>query len=114
MKLGWFIGGIIIGGITVSITLASTGWMVTSGLAETMQQNAVHNALKERLATICVAQFEEQAKNPEAIVDDLMEKADWQRGDYIASHGWATMPGSEGSERFVANECAEKILADAS
>ena len=114
MKFGWFIGGIIIGGIATSVTLASTGWMVSSSLAETMQENAVHDALKERLAAICVAQFEARAKNPDAIVDDLMDQADWQRGDYVASHGWATMPGRDGSERFVANECAERILSDAS
>lgn len=94
------------------ITLFSTGWMVTGSLAETIQRSAVHDALKDRLASICVAQFEQSAIHATAI-DALKDTQEWQRGDYVQETGRATMPGSDGSEGFVADECAERIIAQA-
>lgn len=109
MRYGWFIGGVVIGAVVAMITLLSTGWMVTSGLAETMKETAVHNAMKNKLASICVAQFERSA-NQDAVIDKLKSRQEWERGNFVAERGWATMPGSESSESFVANECAERIV----
>jgi len=113
MKLKLFLGGGAAGVIVTTIVLFSTGWMVTSGLADRMQRDAVHDALKNQLASICVAQFKESS-DQQTMVTAMQKVQTWERGDFVSEQGWATMPGQKDSESFVANECAARIIAQSS
>ena len=79
------------------------GWM-TAGGAEEQAQTMAKTAVIERLAPICVAQFN---LDPENIMklDELSELSSSQRPTYVQEQGWATITGedrprSSGSQRM--------------
>jgi hypothetical protein len=84
------------------------GWM-TSAKADSLASGRADEAVVSALAPICVSQFK---KSPDASASlaALKKIDDWDRGDYVAKHGWATMPGNTAEpSRAVATACAEAI-----
>ena len=55
---------------------------------------AAGDAVVERLAPICVAQYTQDPEKDQKL-KTMMEKNAWERGAYIAKQGWATMPGEK-------------------
>ena len=100
-----FVGGMVIGAIVLLIVIFSTGWVVTSSSAEEMGEKAV----VDRLAAICVAQFQ-QDPNSEERLKELKETNSWKRDEYVEEGGWATIPGDESPDRKVAEECARQLM----
>ena len=80
------------------------GW-VTGGTAQAMANDAV----VQRLAGVCVAQFDLDPGNQQKLVE-LQEKSSYQRDDYVKEQGWATMPGEEKADSKVAGACAELLV----
>jgi hypothetical protein len=80
------------------------GW-VTGGTAQTM----VENAIVQRLAPICVGQFNQDPEKDQKLIE-LQETRAYQRDDYVKNQGWATMPGEEKPDRKVADECAKLLV----
>ena len=103
------IWGIAIGAIALLIVIFWTGWVVTSGKAETQGEQMATEAVIEALAPICVEQFAQDPNKAERL-EALKEKSSYQRDDYVEEIGWATMPGAESSVRGVADACAKRIL----
>lgn len=65
-------------------------------------------ALKEQLATICVAQAR-NSLNAETALKTMSELQSWKRGEFVKDEKWANMPGSDSPESGVATLCATKL-----
>lgn len=94
--------------LTMLIGFNWGGWMRGSA-AQQMATAQVNNALTERLATICVAQFNLDSVKGQKL-QELYETASYQRGEYITTQGWATMPGEEKPTSRVAEACARQLM----
>ena len=100
-----FVWGIVVGAIVLLIVIFSTGWVMTSGSAKAKAEEAV----VDRLAPICVAQFLKEPGKEERL-KALKDLSRWKRGDYVKEGGWATMPGSESPNPEVVDECARRLM----
>jgi len=79
------------------------GW-VFSGTA----QEKVETALVERLTPICVAQVARDPMKAQKL--QALQKLPYdKRAQFVASQGWATMPGEEQPDGAVAEKCGDKI-----
>ena len=103
------VGGIAIGAIALLIVIFWTGWVVTSSKAEVQGKDMAKAAVVEALAPICVEQYLQDPNKVERL-EALKEKSSYQRDDYVAEIGWATMAGAESPVRGVADACAKRIL----
>ncbi|NOQ20282.1 MAG: hypothetical protein GQ571_09975 [Desulfobacterales bacterium] len=99
------IGGAV---LVMIIGFAWGGW-VTGGTAQSRAEEMAADAVANRLASICVAQFNQDSEKDQKL-KKLKETDNWQRGDYVEKQGWATMPYEKESDRAVANKCAEQIM----
>jgi hypothetical protein len=105
-----FVFGMAVGAIVLLIVGFSADWVVTTGAAQKEAERVAQEAIVEELVPICVAQFEQEPNQTEAL-QQLKEQSTWGRGDHVEKQGWATMPGSQSANADIADECAEKILA---
>ena len=104
-----FVWGLVVGAIVLLIVIFATGWVVTSGSAQTKAEEMAEKAVVDRLAPICVTQFLEDP-NKKGRLKELKEIDSCKRADYVKEPGWATMPGEKESDYNVANECAELLV----
>ncbi len=94
--------------LTMIVGFAWGGW-VTGGTARERAEERAEAAVVDRLAPICVAQFDQDAEK-EKKLEELKKTSSWQRGDYVEKQGWAKMPGAEKSDNDVAEECAKRLV----
>ena len=104
-----FVWGMVVGAIVLLIVIFSTGWVVTSGSAQAKAEEVARQAVVDRLAPICVAQFQ-QDPNREERLKELKGLDSWKRGDYVKEQGWATMPGEKEPDSKVTEECARRLM----
>ena len=90
--------------LTIIIGFVWGGW-VTGGNAQTMGENAV----TQRLAQICVGQFNQDPENALKL-EELKKTSAYQRDDYVKEQGWATMPGEQEPDSRVAQACATLLM----
>lgn len=104
------IGGII-GAIAITIIGFSTNSIVSQGTAEEMAQNAGNKAMIAALAPICVAQFKSEPQQTRTTqLAALADASSYERDDFVAKQGWATMPGSQKPNNEIADACAEQLM----
>lgn len=84
------------------------GWMRGS-TAQRMAEVRANDAVVNRLATICVAQFNLDVAKGQKL-QELQATSAYQRADYVTTQGWAALPGEEKPERKVADACAKQIM----
>ena len=104
-----FVWGAAVGAIALAIVGFNWGGWMTSAKADSLANGRADEAVVSALAPICVSQFK---KSPDASASlaSLKKIDDWDRSDYVAKHGWATMPGNTaGPSRAVATACAQAI-----
>ena len=99
-----------IGGAAIAMIIgfAWGGWVLGSksiNMGERMAQAAV----VERLAPICVAQFNQDPLKDEKF-KTMSETSSWDRGDFVKTQGWATMPFEKEPDGRVADRCSELIM----
>jgi hypothetical protein len=94
--------------LTMIIGFAWGGW-VTGGTAQKMAETMAGNAVVQRLAPICVFQFNQDPGKDQKLIE-LQEARAYQRDDYVKDQGWATMPGEEEPDSKVADECAKLLM----
>jgi cobalamin biosynthesis protein CbiD len=99
----------VVGAIGLLIVIFATGWVVTSSSAQDTAEEMAETAVVDRLAAICVAQFQ-QDPNREERLKELKETGYGKRDDYVDERGWATMSGDESPDRQVADECARQLF----
>ncbi len=93
------------GAIVLAIIGFNWGGWVTGGTAQIMAGEAV----VDRLALICVAQFNQDPEQAQKIKE--LKKTDyWTRDSYVEKQGWATMPGEKKPDSKVTAECASQIM----
>ena len=85
------------------------GW-VTGGTAQKMAEVMAKNAVVQRLAPICVDQFNQDPGRDQKLTE-LKETSTWQRGGYVEKQGWATMSGEAKPDSRVATECAKLLVS---
>ena len=107
IKLGLLnaVGGAIVLAI---IGFVWGGW-VTGGTAQEMAEQKAENAVVDRLAPICVEQFN-QVSDKDQRLKELKKTDAWKRSDYVDKQGWATMPGEKESDRKVSEKCADMLM----
>ena len=104
--LVWFCLGSVIGALIVGFNWG--GW-VTGGSARDMAVQSGKDAVVQRLAPICVYQFNQDPGKDQKLTE-LKDTSTWQRGDYVEEQGWATMPGEQKPDSKVADECAKQLV----
>lgn len=104
-----FVWGLVVSAVlTMIIGFAFGGW-VTGGTAQEMAGEMADEAVIDRLAPICVVQFNQDPEKDKKL-QELKEISSYQRGDYVEKQGWATMPGEKEPDSNVANECAKRLV----
>jgi hypothetical protein len=94
--------------LTVVVGFVWGGW-VTDSTAQKMAKGAAQDAVTERLASICVAQFNQAPGNGEKL-EELKNASAYQRDDYVRDQGWATMLDEDSPDRKVVDECVKLLL----
>lgn len=83
---------------------------VVSALGGTEAGDLADAAIIDRLVPICVGQYEMDTDKASKLA--ALKKVDsWNRGEFVAKQGWATMPGSKEADTTVARSCGDKIVA---
>ena len=93
--------------LTMIVGFTWGGWMTASGAqdaAETMAKDAV----VQRLAPICVAQFN-QDPDKDLKLGEMNDLSAYGRSQFVRDQGWATITGEEGPNRNVADACIELL-----
>jgi hypothetical protein len=83
-------------------------WMTSAG-AQKMAATSATNAVIERLAPICVAQFNLDPDKDQKL-KALQETSSYQRSKYVTDQTWATMAGDTQPDRNVADACAKLLM----
>jgi hypothetical protein len=100
-----------VGAVVLLIVIFSSGWVMTSGSAESKAKLISQEAVMANLAPIAVAQFMQDPNRQERLKE--FKKLDSygmnNRTDYVKTHGWATMPGEKEPNSRVAEEIAERL-----
>jgi len=94
--------------LTMIVGFAWGGW-VTGGTARKMAGVVAEDAVVDRLASICVAQFNQDPGKDQKLIA-LGETGSSQRRSYVQDQGWATMPDEERPDRQVADECVRLLM----
>jgi hypothetical protein len=95
--------------LTMIIGFNWGGW-VTGGTAKIMAAAAAQNAVVQRLAPMCVLQFNQDA-GKEQKLKELTDMSAYKRGSYVEKQGWATMSGEVKPDSQVANACAKLLVS---
>ena len=102
----WIVIGAII--LTIGFGFSQAGW-VTENSALRLAERASESAVTERLAPICMAQFEQDFESDQKLVEFKELTTTTQRSTFVKEQGWATMPGETDPDNKVASECAQQI-----
>jgi hypothetical protein len=94
--------------LTMIIGFAWGGW-VTGGTARRLAEDIAKDAVVERLAPICVSQFNEDPEK-DLKLEELKKASSYERRGYVQEQGWATMPGEEEPDRQVVDECVKLLM----
>lgn len=109
----WFkpgLYGAAVGAVALAVVGFSAGGWMTASKASEMASNRAHLEVVAALVPICL----EQSKHDPDVTETLaqLKSADsYRRGDMLMKAGWATMPGSDGPNSYVARACAAKLSA---
>jgi len=96
--------------ITMIIGFNWGGW-VRGSTSVNMGEKMARSAVAERLAPICVSQFNKDPQREENLLT-LKGKSSWEQEKYIKIQGWATMPTEKTPDSMVAAKCSELIAKD--
>jgi hypothetical protein len=99
--------GIAAGAVALAVVGFGWGGWLTGGKAEAAALMRVNDAVVVALAPVCVDKFQ-RAGNSAANLAALRKVETWSQGDFVEKGGWATVPGTNSSERVsaVARACA--------
>ena len=104
--LVWFCLGSVV--VALIIGFGFGGW-VTGGTAQDMAVESAEGAVVDRLAPICVYQFNQDPEKDQKL-EELKELSSRLRNEYVAEQGWATIPGEKEPDSQVARECTRQLM----
>lgn len=102
----WSLVGVVV--LTMIIGFNWGGW-TTDANAQKLADASVKTAVSQRLAPICVAQFNQDPARDEKL-KELQEASSSARTRYVTDQLWATMPGEMEPGSQVAAECAKLLM----
>jgi hypothetical protein len=102
----WYLIAAII--LTMIVGFVWGGW-VTESTAQKLARETAEDAVIERLASICVARFNQDPGNGTKL-EELRKASTYERDDYVRDQGWATMIDEESPDRKVVDECVELLM----
>ena len=85
------------------------GWM-SSGSAQKMADTMAQDAVIQRLAPICVMQFNQDAEKDAKLIEMNEKNTSYQKAQFVRDQGWATIAGEERADSKVADACAKLIV----
>jgi hypothetical protein len=94
--------------LTMLVGFTWGGWM-TAGGAQDAAETMAKDAIVQRLAPICVDQFNEDPDNVLKL-GEMNELSSYGQSQYVRDQGWATISGEEGPNRKVADACIKLLL----
>jgi hypothetical protein len=94
--------------LTMLVGFTWGGWMTRSG-AQEMADTTAKNAVVERLAPICVAQFNLDPDRDQKLTE-LQAASTYERPKYVTDQAWATLPGETKPTSQVASACANLLM----
>lgn len=99
-----------IGGAIVAMIIGFVwgGWVLGSD-SQDMGRQMAQSAVVERLAPICVMQFNQDPERDKKL-KELKDTDAWKRDQYVKDQGWATMPFEKEPDSLVADRCSELIM----
>jgi hypothetical protein len=99
----------VVGGalVTMYVGFNVAGWM-TDGAAKVLAKETAATAVAERLGTICVAQFNQDAAKSQKLLA-MKDKDAWDKGRYIETQSWPIMPGESKADSGVSDACAKQL-----
>lgn len=95
--------------LTIVVGFAWGGW-VTGGSSLAAGVAVGKDAVIQRLAPICVAQFNQDPDKATKLAE-LTALTTYKQAQYVQDQGWATMPGEEKPDSKVAAACVTLLLA---
>ncbi len=102
-------GGAFGGAIVLAIVgFFWLGW-VTGDTAQKNAEEMAENAVVDRLAPICVEQFNQGSEKDQKL-NELKAKISYLRREYVEKQGGATMPGEETPDSKVAEKCGDRLI----
>lgn len=81
------------------------GWQ-TSNAAQNTATATANDAVVQRLAAICVANFQQDPARAQKL-EELKAASSYAQREIVAEYGWATMAGDEQPDRKVTSACAQ-------
>jgi len=75
-----------------------------------MADTAATNAVIQRLAPICAAQFGQDAEKDAKLIEMNTKLTSSQKAQFVRDQGWATIAGDEKADSKVADACAKLIV----
>jgi hypothetical protein len=94
--------------LTMLVGFTWGGWMTSAG-AQKMADTSAKNAVVERLAPICVAQFNLDPDRDQKLTE-LQAASTYERPKYVTDQAWATLPGETKPTSQVAAACANLLM----
>lgn len=94
--------------LTMVVGFTWGGWVSASG-AQKAAETMANDAVVQRLAPICIAQFNLDP-DKSLKLDELTGMTSNQRARYVQDQGWATISGDEQPNRKVADACTKLLL----
>jgi hypothetical protein len=94
--------------LTVIVGFTWGGW-VTAGTAQASAEVMARDAVIQRLAPICVAQFNLDP-DKDLKLNEMNELSSSKQRQFVQDQGWATISGAEKPDRRVATACTNLLL----
>ena len=100
--------GAVGGAVVLAVVGFVLGGWVTGGTAQQLAERAAEKAVSDRLAPICVAQYNRDPEKDQKL-KEMKKMETYDRGDYVIKQGWSTMPGANDSNYAVSEKCADLL-----
>ena len=82
---------------------------MTSASAQNLADASAKSAVVERLAPMCVAQFNADPDKEQKLLT-FQAGSSYERTKYVTDQGWATLPGETKPTSQVASACADLLM----
>lgn len=101
----WIAAGCVVA--TLILGFGPGGW-VSGGTAQKRIDEAATEARQKLATAVCVEEFM-RAKDANARLARLMQAGWYERSEFVAKGGWATMPDRKEPNSAVATMCAAEL-----
>jgi len=106
--------GAVLGSILTMIVGFSYGGWTTSSTTARLGKVQADAAVTTALVPFCIAQSKADRAGTKKMVELRAITSSYEQQEFVTKTGWATVPGSEGPNRDVAEACAAALLKTAS